>query len=297
LRQSAHGLEYAALRIVAALMRALPVDGASWLMGALWRKIGPWTHRHRRVTRNLAIAFPNADRAKRSSIASKQWENLGRTFAESFQIDRILGDPSRILLHDPESALERLAGSGRGLMAVSLHTANWEIVGAIAHGFFPVVGLYRKLKNPLADRYVRSLRGQVFDGGLLARAADTPGKIMRWVRDGNAAAMLADQREERGTCVTFFGKETTANPFPAMVARRLSVPVLAVRAVRMRGARFTLESVEIPVPHTKDPNADVADLMQAIYVQFELWIRERPEEWMWVHDRWRAPVRVSHRNR
>jgi Kdo2-lipid IVA lauroyltransferase/acyltransferase len=289
--RAADAAEYAALRMALGVFRALPLDAASWLMGALWRRVGPWTHRHARVMRNLALAFPDAGPAERRAIAALQWENLGRTFAEGFQVDRILRDPSRIRMNDPAGLRERLARSGKGLMVVSLHTANWEVAAAALHGVFRVVGLYRRLRNPLSDRYVRALREHVFDGGLLSRAPDTPGRIMRWVRDGNAAAMLADQREEAGIRVAFFGRETTASPFPAMVARRLGVPLLAGRAIRVRGARFVLEGVEILVPRTDDPQADVAALTQAIQTQFERWIRERPEEWMWVHDRWRAPAR------
>ena len=94
--------------------------------------------------------------------------------------------------------------------------------------------------------------------GVFAKGTDTANRIMQWVRDGNAAAMLADQREGRGMRVTMFGMATLANPFPAIVARRLrrSARSPAV-SMRLPGGRFRMEAVEIPVPVTDDVQADV----------------------------------------
>jgi KDO2-lipid IV(A) lauroyltransferase len=72
-----------------------------------------------------------------------------------------------------------------------------------------------------------------------------------------------------------------------MAARRLGIPLLAGRAIRLPGSRFRLQVVEIEVPVTDDAKADVAAATQAITDQFDAWIRERPGEWMWVQDRWR----------
>jgi KDO2-lipid IV(A) lauroyltransferase len=99
--------------------------------------------------------------------------------------------------------------------------------------------------------------------------------------------MLVDHREARGVEAIMFGLPALANPFPAMVARRLGVPLVAGRAVRLPGSRFRIEATEIPVPVTNHVRADVLAATQAIQDQFEAWIRERPGEWMWIQDRWR----------
>jgi KDO2-lipid IV(A) lauroyltransferase len=148
------------------------------------------------------------------------------------------------------------------------------------------MGLYQKLANPLSDAFVAGLRRKIYDGGLLSKTADAPGRVMRWVRDGNAVAMLADHRESRGIEVRALGQETRATPFPAMVARRMGVPLIAARAVRLPHCRFRVEAVEIEVPHSADVASDVAAATQAIQDRFDGWIRERPGEWMWVQNRW-----------
>ena len=277
-------IEYALLRAFVWIARTLPIETASALTGAAWRVFGPFTRRHRRALGNLAVAFPELDEAARRKIAADQWENLGRTFVESFVLDRIVADPRRIALAISPDLDQRLRAPG-GQVMVSLHSANWEVAALPIRRYRRVAGLYQRLTNPLVDPYVLAQRSQVFDGGLFSKGTQTAGRVMRWVREGNAVAMLADNRESRGINVTLFGAPTRANPFPAMVARRLGMPLVAGRVVRLPNTHFGVEAVEVPVPVTDDPQADVAVAMQAVLDTFEAWIRERPGEWMWVQDR------------
>jgi KDO2-lipid IV(A) lauroyltransferase len=278
-------LEYGLLRVLAFLLRAMPIEAGSWLFGKLLRVVGPLTARQQRAMDNLALAFPDMPKEEHRRIARQQWENLGRTFAESFSIDRIARAPDRIELAIADSLDERVRAPG-GFVIAGMHAANWEIAVLTARPYRSVAGLYQRLTNPLADSFVRGLRAHVFDGGLLPKSRDTAARVMQWVRDGNAVAMLNDHLESRGIPVTMFGHRTLANPFPAMVARRLEVPLIAGRAIRLSGCRFRMEAVEIPVPRTADPQSDVQHATQAMQDCFEAWIRDRPGDWMWVQDRW-----------
>lgn len=288
-----HRLEYWSLRLLAAAIRSLAVERASALGGAFWRRFAPLTARHERVLRNLRLALPDLDSHAHRAIALAQWDNLGRTFAESFHTDRMVGESRRFEDAVPAHLKERVRSCGTGAVVVGLHAGNWEVAAQAVRPFYSTMGLYQRLANPLADRFVTAQRRHVFDGGLLSKGIETPRRVMRWVRAGNAVVMLADHREARGVPVRFFGRETTANPFPAMVARRLDVPLIAGRAVRLPGSRFRIEAVEIAVPRSGDFEADVRAASQAVQDQFEAWIRQEPGQWMWVHDRWRSPMRPA----
>src|SRR5262249_25791150 len=89
-------LEYAALRLIAALVRIVPLDVGVNISAKAWRLIAPYDRRHQRALDNLAIAFPEKTPAEREEIALGMWENLGRIMAETMQIDRIIADPGRI---------------------------------------------------------------------------------------------------------------------------------------------------------------------------------------------------------
>jgi KDO2-lipid IV(A) lauroyltransferase len=281
-----HVLEYAALRTLAQLLRIVGIDAASGLMGWIWQTIGPRTARQQRVTGNLRLAFPDMGAEDLAEISRLQWNNLGRTFAESFMIDRFIDEPDRIEFHQ-DDMVGQIAKSGKGFVFVSLHTANWELISIPVAEHLEITGLYQKLSNDKADRYLREMREMAYRGGLLPKSVRTPGTVMKIVRAGNGVAMLADQREKKGVEVEFFGQATRANPFPAMIARRLDVPLIAGRTIRLSGARFRVEAQELPVPRTEDMNADIQAAAEAIQNRFETWIREYPGQWMWVHDRWR----------
>jgi len=287
IRQLRYRLEHAVLVSVASILRAMPLDFASAAMGWLWETFAPRTGRHARVMRNLAIAFPEKSLAEREEIARRQWNNLGRTFAESFSSDR-LAESDRVEVRIDPALLERVKEPGVGLVVVGAHMANWEVASLAIPPELSAIGLYQALKNPFSDAYITGMRRRVFPGGLLSKSHSTPRRVMEHVRTGNAVAILADHREGKGIPVTFFGTPTTANPFPAMVARRLRIPLVAGRVIRDGGARFIVDAVELDYPVSEDPTADVAALTQMIQSTFEGWIRERPGEWMWVHDRWKG---------
>jgi KDO2-lipid IV(A) lauroyltransferase len=146
--------------------------------------------------------------------------------------------------------------------------------------------LYQPLSNPHSDLFMRKARERALSAQLLPKSPDTSMRVVRWVKSGNCVGMLGDLYERRGSPATFFGKPTLTNPFPAMLARRLDVPLVSVRTIRLPGVRFRLELDEIAVPRTDNVQADIQAATQAMLDQFESWIRLRPGEWMWVQKRW-----------
>jgi len=151
----------------------LPIEAGATIMGSLWRLFGLRSGRNRRVLANLRIAFPDLNELDARGIAAAQWDNLGRTFAEALQVDRLIADERVELAIDPELD-ERLRQPG-GQVIVSMHSANWEVAGLTIRRYRSVVGLYQKLGNPLAERFLLGVRAQIFDGGLVTKTADASG--------------------------------------------------------------------------------------------------------------------------
>ena len=164
---------------------------------------------------------------------------------------------------------------------------NWEILGpcALQQGL-EFATIYKALSNPLVDRYVHGLRAPYYPGGLLPKTVQTARRMAKHAQSQGPIAVLADQRDGRGVRAPFFGRPAPSTPFPAYVARSLGVPLYAVRVLRQPGPRFLLKAVPIPVPVTDDSEADVRVATAGVQAQFEAFIREAPEQWMWAHNRW-----------
>ena len=106
--------------------------------------------------------------------------------------------------------------------------------------------------------------------------------------EGGTVGMLVDQFFARGTEITFFGQQTMANPLLAKLARQFDCPVHPARCIRLPGGRFRIEiEPEIKRHYRKDGSLDTDRLTQDVNSRVEAWIREYPEQWLWLHKRWR----------
>jgi KDO2-lipid IV(A) lauroyltransferase len=107
------------------------------------------------------------------------------------------------------------------------------------------------------------------------------------LRRGAHLALLADQKLNDGIAVPFFGRPAMTAPALALLALRFDCTVLPARVERLRGAHFRLTLYPpLELPRSGDRDADVAALMERVNRTLEGWIRERPEQWFWLHNRW-----------
>ena len=277
-------LEYAGFQLAEAGARALPLETASWLSGRVWRLVAPHLYRQKRALANLALAFPDMPLAQRTKLAADMWENLGRTFAEGFRIQEII-DSGRIAF-EPEERFDEIARGGP-FVVCGLHLGNWEIVAHAGRRMgVPLTGVYQRISNPLVEAKARRMRAPLYEGGLLPKAPVTARTLLRTAKEGGYPAFLADLRDDRGVAVPFFGRSARSNVFPALLARATGLPLYAGAAFRRPNVRFTIRIERVPVPLTNDREADAVAATAAIQRQFEAYIREAPEQWMWAHRKW-----------
>jgi KDO2-lipid IV(A) lauroyltransferase len=293
LKDLRYRLEFWALRLIEALLRAVPLDLGVNVSAKAWRLLARFDHRHHRALDNLAIAFPHKTLSERKAIALAMWEHLGRVMAETMQIDRILAEPSRIEILN-QNIHRRYKDKLGPALGVSLHMGNWEL----AIWPFTLAGnnpaaVYRTVKNPYVDRYVREARKALYPGGLLGKGRDreegqtTARRIMGFVRDGGRLGLVCDLHDRSGLPVPFFGKPAPSVTIPAMIARRLGARIWMARCLRVGNkSRFQIELKELKVPRSRNQADDVKWITAAMQRQFEAWIREAPEQWMWSNRRW-----------
>ena len=285
--------EYMALRLVAAFLRMVPLDFGVNVSAKAWRLIARFDRRHQRALDNLAIAFPQKTPREHQQIALGMWENLGRVMAETMQIDRVLADSARIEIVS-QNIHRRYRDKLGAAIGVSLHMGNWEL----AAWPFTLAGnnpaaVYRTVKNPYVDSYLRETRKLIYPGGLLGKGRDreegqtTARRIMGFVRDGGRLGLVCDLHDRSGLPVPFFGKPAPSVIIPAMIARRVGARIWMARCLRVgKQSRFQIELKELKVPRSANQADDVKWITAAMQRQFEAWIREAPEQWMWSNRRW-----------
>ena len=281
--------EYLLVRALFGLFAALPLDRASGLGGWLGRRIGPRLKLNRRAAVHLAMAMPELDAAARARILGRMWDHLGRVFAEYPHLGEFepYDDGDDHLVVQNAEIIETLRDDGIGCIFFTGHIGNWELglLGATRRGM-TLGQLYRPANNARVDRLIMAARAPV-GGSYQPKSGRGLRSLMAMLKRGDHLAIMADQRYNEGIAVPFFGHDAMTAPTIAELALRYRVPVIPARIVRLHGAHFRLEFEEpLPLPDSGDKQADVLALMTTINARFEAWIREYPEQWLWVHRRW-----------
>lgn len=243
---------------------------------------------------NLRQAFPEKAETERRAILRGAWDNLARTVAELPLI-------RRMALRDPENPLaglsdridvvgaewiEQLRDDGKTGIAFLAHLGNWEMLSPFiaSFGARPAV-LYRKPHN---QRLVKELLAWRGDTAVLIPSGHGGARsVVAEMRSGNHFCMLVDQRLDSGPKVPFFGRPAPTNPIVARMARQFDCPVVGARSIRLPGGRFRVEvTPPLDLPRDAAGQIDVDGATAMITAVVEGWVREHPDQWLWLHNRW-----------
>jgi KDO2-lipid IV(A) lauroyltransferase len=282
------GLAFAGL---IGLMRTLGLERASAVGGWLLKTLGPRTGTQKTVMRNLRIAFPDMPRAEREALALAQWEQTGRTFAETMVMDQLTPASGRIEIVGLER-LHAIRDSGKPAVLVSGHMANIEVMAAvIVSAGVPCQVTYRAANNPYVDKQIREARARYGVTLFAPKGGDGARELLAGMARGESVALMNDQKFSEGPEVLFFGQPVNAAPGPSRLALRFGTFIQPMSVVRLPGVRFRVTAHEpIELEKTGDRQGDIVRGVQAITSFIEERVREHPVDWFWVHKRWPQKV-------
>jgi len=277
------------ITLLYSLFAWLPVDRASALGGWLARTVGPWLPFSRRALVNLRRALPDLPPERHRAIVRGMWDNLGRVMAEHPHLEQLWDEQAsgRIEVIGAEHLPRPADGAKRPSLMFSGHLANWELLpaGASRYGL-ALTSIYRRPNNPLVQHFMTARR-HAGRGKLVPKGRDGARAIFAALAQGGTVAMLIDQKMNDGIPVPFFGHPAMTAPALAQLALKFRCPVLPTRSERLDGARFRLTVLPpLALPDSGDREADIRDFMATVNRLLESWVRERPEQWLWLHKRW-----------
>lgn len=286
-----HRVEYALLRIVTTVLRAVPLSVARRVGEGIGRLgYAPLGIRRRTVERQLAAAFPGMAPAEVSRVARAAYAHLGRLAIELVLLPHLKEEGLRAMF-DPDGDLEvvrRLAAGGRGIVLCTGHVGNWELTGAYLamHGL-PLDAVVRRMANPLFDAFLNRTRSRV--GMRVIYDSDAVRQLTRGLKTGRHAALVADQGVLglASSFVTFFGRPAKTPRGPAVFALKFGAPIVFCAAVLQPSGRYRFMAEEVPLASTGDRDADVDATVQRFTHALERLVRRYPEQYFWHHRRWK----------
>mgnify|MGYP002861199348 FL=1 len=242
---------------------------------------------------NMLIAYPDSSEQWRKDMIRKCYEHLGWTIAEILALQK---DPLQVLdwvkVFHNDGLMRELLAQKKGVLFLSGHIGNWEILSswyaqyAKQHGHELHI-VYQELHDLDVWEYVREIRER--SGQVLLPKNMSVQKYAHMLKEGMHLALLDDIAGTGHMMVPFMGKDATNMPGPAIMALLSGVPVIPVcsyRTAPFQHEVFFLDPVKIP--DKKENHEDRVKLtVQAINEALETLIRKRPEQWFWLHKRWR----------
>lgn len=243
--------------------------------------------------RNMAIgnvmACLGVSHAEAERIAKASWVRFGPMLFEVMRFPKLRGHLSEHVEFEGLDAMKESAAKGRGLIIATSHCGNWELLGgALAEAGIPTVGVGMRQKESGSDRFITEYRRLV---GMRPAYKNDVRELFSLLRDGWGLGLLMDQDIGRrdGVIIDWFGQPTNFVQGPATFARHQDIPIFPVYITYLGNGRHKIFIREpIFVPRTRNKKADVLEGTKALAKVLEDHIRAYPEEWFWLHDRWKS---------
>ena len=287
-RAIGYPLQAAIAWIVVGIFASLPTDWASGLGGWVGRTIGPRLGLTRRADRNIRRAMPELDDARIAAIIRDMWDNLGRVVGELPHLEAISRPaPAGRVEVVGEHYIEDSRQNGTPCILFSGHFANWEVFALVARAIgLPYAQIYRAPNNPFVESLLRRIRG-LDDSDTVPKGAKGARAAVKTLKSGRRLGMLLDQKMNDGIPVPFFGHDAMTASALADLSLRYDCPAIPARMERLDGCHFRLSFyAPLDPPSTGDRITDSVAMMTAVNALFEDWIRDRPGQWLWLHNRW-----------
>jgi Kdo2-lipid IVA lauroyltransferase/acyltransferase len=310
LRTACDYLVYLVVRILIGLVQAVPLEmGVSVARGLAWLFCDALKIRGKVVDENLRHAFPTLSAAARHRLARQMWEHLFLLVLEVAQTPRKIHETNwrEYVKLENDDYLVRLLLEKKPLMLVSGHLGNFEVGGYVLGLLgFRTYTIARTLDNPYLDRFVNQFRSRT--GQHIIPKNGSVEEIQRVVMGQGILTFLADQYAgPKGCWIEFFGRPASAHKAIALLALEYNA-VIAVSASMRLGApmqfclhnqamfdplhRHRVEDPAKPSPYTAEDLPNVREITQWFTARFEEMVRAAPEQYWWLHRRWkdtRAP--------
>ena len=285
-----HALEYALAAPFVALLGALPHSASRRLGAALGAAAGALDRRRRRIARdNLAAALPELAAAERERIIGACFRHFGAAFCDALSARRFdAPELCRRVAWEGFDHLLEAERAGRGVIVLAAHFGNWEVVpAAVAATRGPMAAVGRPVDNPRIDRLVQGLRTRFGNRSLAKRGAVR--EMFRVLAQGGRLGLLIDQRvrPEEAIDVPFFGRAALTSPIVARLALKTGAPVLPVAAFHEPAGRYRIVFDAPLWPAGEDDAETTFAFTRRCLESSEAAIRRHPEQWLWLHNRWK----------
>jgi len=289
-------LLYVALRALVMVIGIFPYRTAPAIAKILGGIIRFIDRKHVRIAaKNLEKSRGICPADEIPAFIARVYEHLALSIVEMLMIPTRLQRDSisqYVKLENFES-FDRCLKEGKGCIAVIGHLGNWELIGiASTLAGYPLHTLMRPIDNPWIDRFVRRFRSQT--GQQMIPRDRALGEMIRVLHRNKILIVQVDQdARQTGVYVNFFGRPASTHRAPATLSLKYNAPIVMANIFREGGKNCCVLADPLYPDAFRNRPDPVTALTQAYSDRFEEFVRQHPEQWFWVHDRWKTAERVA----
>jgi Kdo2-lipid IVA lauroyltransferase/acyltransferase len=286
-------MEFAAVWLFVHGVRLLPRRVARWVGAAIATAAFHGLSRLRKVgVRNLQLAFPEKTASDREAILRTEYRNLGYLLAEFCKMSGYSAEgASRFIRYEGLENFLRARERGKGVLVLTGHLGAWEL-SSFYHSLMgmPMGMVIRRLDNPLVDAFVNRIR--CLHGNRVIHKDDFARGLIASMRAGQTVGILMDTNmtPPQGVFVPYFGVEACTASGMARIAAKTGAAVVPGFLLWEESEQgYVLHfGEELAVVHTGDAEQDALANTAAFTAAIEGYVRRYPEQWLWMHRRWKT---------
>jgi KDO2-lipid IV(A) lauroyltransferase len=283
---------YVLLRTVLMVVGMFPYAMARQVGRFLGRIVQLLDRKHRRVAvKNLeksrGVCPPDAI----PEFVDRVYGHMGMAFVEMMMIPKLIDRIGEIVRLERFDVVDDVRRRGRGMITVIGHLGNWELIGlAVCAAGHPLHSLARPIENPWVDAYLNRFRTQT--GQRIIPKYHALGEMIRVIQKNEILIVQVDQdARSHGVYADFFGRPASTHRSPALLSLKYGTPIVVANIYREDGVHYCVLSDPILPDAFRSQPDPVRALTQAYTERFEQCVRAHPEQWFWVHDRWKTAER------
>ena len=280
-------LEYIAVTFFFLLFKLLGLKLSSFFGGIVFYLYGLFSKRNSIAKKNILKVFPKISKRELNNIISKMWFHFGRVVGEYPNLNKIkLGRKNNIIIENEKNLINPLKRYSNCLF-FSAHIGNWELTShLLIQKGFKISFIYRAPNNRLVDNVLRKIRlGYGVD--LIRKGNQGAKQCLKILNSkGGHIGMLIDQKMNDGISTKFFGETVKSPSAIAKFALKFHCPIIPAVCFRENSTNFRISYAKPITPNELKRLGDEKEIMNYLNNYVEIWIKKKPEQWIWFHNRW-----------
>ena len=268
------------------IFKIIGIKNASSLSGKIFEIIGPYFRSKKTIDTNIKKAFPNIENENLNKFKKSMWNNYGRVFAEyMFMKNFRTGNLKSKIKIEGEEILNDIKMLNKQVVFVSGHFSNFELMAmSIENKGINLSAIYRPLNNIFLNKIMENIRTKYICRKQIKKGIGGLKNLIKLKNKNYCSALMIDQRVSEGIFSDFFGEKAKTTTIPAQLVRKFKIPVVPIFIERIKDQNF---KIIIKKPIKFEDNESTQSITNKLNRTIEEMILEKPENWIWSHDRWK----------